>query len=113
GISLALASGPPPERTARLLALVEAGIVDLRGEGSEFDVDGGVFVGRSPARGQVHARALIETRMSKGNVDVTDDPLLVALKASGAARLHTKISATGTRVTTRTLDVTPGEFALL
>ena len=66
GISLALASGPPPERTARLLALVEAGIVELFGEGSEFDVDDAAFVGRSPARGEVRARAFIETRCPRG-----------------------------------------------
>ena len=113
GISLALASGPPPERTARLLALVEAGIVDLLGENSAFDVDGAALVGRSPARGEVHARAFIETRMSKGAVDVTDDPLINALKSAGAARLHAKTSAAGEPVLTRTLDVTPGEFALI
>src|SRR5699024_202522 len=113
GISLALASGPPPERTARLLALVEAGIVDLLGENSEFDVDGATLVGRSPARGEVHARAFIETRMSKGAVDVTDDPLINSLKSAGAARLHAKTSAAGEPVLTRTLDVTPGGFALI
>jgi len=113
GISLALASGPPPERTARLLALVEAGIVELLGEGSEFDVDDAAFVGRSPARGEVRARVFIETRMSKGAVDVTDDPLINSLKAAGAARLHAKTSAAGEPVLTRTLDVTPGEFSLV
>src|SRR5690625_7892570 len=51
--------------------------------------------------------------MPKGAVDVTDDPLINSLKSAGAARLHAKTSAAGEPVLTRTLDVTPGGFALI
>src|SRR5690625_7568060 len=70
GISLALASGPPPERTARLLALVEAGIADLLGANSELDVGGAAPVGPSPAPRAVRARACGEARTATGAVGV-------------------------------------------
>ncbi|MPV51453.1 hypothetical protein GCG21_15845 [Pseudactinotalea sp. HY160] len=114
-LGLALASGPPPERTAQLLALVRAGVVELLGEGSEFTTDGEEFVGRSIVRGrEFHARALVETRMSKGHVDVTDDPLLRSLLTGGRARLLRRSTGPGGQaVTARTLDVTTEEFALV
>lgn len=123
GISLALASGPPPGRTARLLALVEAGIITMMGESTSFGITGEnspseqngqvSFFATSPHMGTVYATQFAETRMSKGNVDVTNDPLLVNLLKSGQARLHQKISPTGEVVTTRTLDVTPDTFSLI
>lgn len=122
GISLALASGPPPERTARLLALVEAGVIRLLGEHTQFGLtqpgsspteSGVVFFGQSPCSETVYARHFAETRMSKGNVDVTDDPLILQLMNTGKARLHTKTSPSGEQVTTRTLDVTPDTYCLI
>ncbi|WP_321573408.1 FAD/NAD(P)-binding protein, partial [Georgenia subflava] len=113
-LGLALASGPPPERTAQLLALVRAGVVELVGEGLTVSVEGDAFVARSAVRGSVHrARALVETRMSKGHTDVTDDPLLRSLLDSGRARLHAVPGPDGRPVTTRSLDVTPEEFWLV
>src|SRR5699024_1301190 len=109
-----LASGPPPERTAHLLALVRAGVVELLGESSEFTVDGGEFVGRSIVPGrEFRARALVETRMSKGHVDVTDDPLLRSLLGDGRARLLQRRGTGSKAVAARTLDVTTEEFALV
>src|SRR5690606_28198737 len=65
-LGLALASGPPPERTAQLLALVRAGVVELLGEGLTVTVEGGVFVARTQVVGREHrVRAFVETRMSK------------------------------------------------
>ncbi len=113
-LGLALASGPPPERTAQLLALVRAGVVDLLGEGLSVSVENGVFVARSQVVGREHrVRALVETRMSKGHADVTDDPLLRSLLDSGRARLHTRTGPDGAVARTRSLDVTPEEFHLL
>ncbi|MDD9206715.1 FAD/NAD(P)-binding protein [Georgenia sp. 10Sc9-8] len=113
-LGLVLASGPPPERTAQLLALVEAGVVRLLGEGTRVTVADGRFVGTSEVRGTRHeTRAFIETRMSQGHVDVTDDPLLRALLDSGRARLHTRTAADGRPVPTRTVDVTADRFALV
>lgn len=51
--------------------------------------------------------------MSKGHVDVTDDPLLRSLLDAGRARLHARTGPDGTVVPTRSLDVTPEEFHLV
>lgn len=113
-LGLALASGPPPERTAQLLALVRAGVVELLGEGLSVTVERGRFVARSQVIGREHrVRAFVETRMSKGHADVTDDPLLRSLLDSGRARLHARTGPDGTVARTRTLDVTPEGFQLL
>ncbi|PYF97252.1 FAD-NAD(P)-binding [Georgenia satyanarayanai] len=113
-LGLALASGPPPERTAQLLALVRAGVVELLGEGLSVTVERGRFVARTQVIGREHrVRAFVETRMSKGHADVTDDPLLRSLLDSGRARLHARTGPDGTVAATRTLDVTPEEFHLL
>ncbi|WP_084499443.1 FAD/NAD(P)-binding protein [Brevibacterium album] len=126
---LFLASGPPAGRVRQVLALIEAGIVDLLGPETAIDTvvedeaatagtGGGPTTDRtavseaaageaasdaceSPApRGlfraasgitgrTAEARVLLETRMSKGKVTHTDDPLLQALLSSGRARIHT------------------------
>ncbi|MCK6209229.1 FAD/NAD(P)-binding protein [Georgenia sp. EYE_87] len=113
-LGLALASGPPPERTAQLLALVEAGVVELVGEQMTVTVEDGAFVARSAVRGRVHrARAFAETRMSKGHVDITGDPLLRSLVDSGRARLHSRPTPDGRSVTLRSLDVSADRFLLL
>jgi hypothetical protein len=112
-LGLALASGPPPRRTAQLLALVRAGVVDLLGGGTRVTVTGGAFVARSDVRGPVHARAFVETRMSRGAVGPTDDPLLRALLDSGRARRHPLPTAAGGTVASDSLDVTRDGFALV
>lgn len=112
-LGLALASGPPPRRTAQLLALVRAGVVELLGEGTRIEVEDGAFVARSRVHDAVRTRALIETRMSRGTVSPTDDPLLRALLDSGRARRHPLPTAAGGTVPSESLDVTPDGFALV
>lgn len=107
---LFLASGPPATRTRQVLALVEAGVVRLIGPETAVEVDeiAGEFVARSTITGQVvRARALAETRMSKGSVPDTSDPLLRALLDSGRARIHTLHARDGTRVPSASLDAVP------
>lgn len=92
GHSLALASGPPAERVRVVLALLEAGIIELIGPEMviEADESAGLFRAASPLTGRVVTSAvLLETRMSKGKVPRTSDPLLRALLDSGRARIHT------------------------
>ncbi|MFC3994742.1 FAD/NAD(P)-binding protein [Nocardiopsis sediminis] len=121
-LGLALASGPPPGRTAQVLSLVDAGLLAFLGEDSAIEFDPGVpgepagaagpaFTGRSAVRRPpVRARAFIETRMSKGKVSVTADPLLRSLLDSGRARLHSRPNADGTRTHDASIDVTPEGF---
>ncbi len=92
GDSLALASGPPAERVRLVLALIEAGVVHLLGPGMvvEADEEAGLFRAASPLTGEVvSSDVLLETRMSKGKVPDTEDPLLRALLERGLARIHT------------------------
>ena len=88
---LFLVSGPPAVRVRRVLALIDAGVIDLLGPETVVDTDpqAGVFRAQSLVTGRsVEASVLVETRMSKGKVPHTDDPLLQSLLASGAARIH-------------------------
>ena len=92
GDSLALASGPPADRVRLVLALIEAGVISLLGPGTvvEADEEAGCFRASSPITGAVVTSAvLLETRMSKGKVPDTEDPLLRALLDSGRSRIHT------------------------
>jgi len=92
GDSLALASGPPADRVRLVLALIEAGVVELIGPEMvvEADAGSGLFRASSPITGrEITSRVLLETRMSKGRVPQTSDPLLRSLLATGRARLHT------------------------
>ncbi|WP_062209232.1 FAD/NAD(P)-binding domain-containing protein [Streptomyces sp. NBRC 109706] len=114
-LGLALASGPPPDRTARVLALIDAGILELLGENTSVTFEDGAFVGRSAVLrdAPVRATTFVETRMSKGVVTETDDPLLDGLLRAGRARLHHWPSDQGPAVCSGTLDVTPDDFHLL
>lgn len=88
---LFLASGPPSHRARQVLALVEAGVVDLLGPGStvSLDPDRRLFRAESPITGRsAVAGVLVETRMSRGEVPDTADPLLRALLDSGRGRVH-------------------------
>lgn len=92
GDSLALASGPPAERVRLVLALVEAGVVELIGPEMVVEADESVgrFRAASPITGRVvTSSVLLESRMSKGKIPQTSDPLLRNLLDSGRARIHT------------------------
>ncbi|WP_114855391.1 FAD/NAD(P)-binding domain-containing protein [Brachybacterium sp. YJGR34] len=91
GDSLALASGPPAERTRLVLALVEAGVIELLGPETRIEADAaaGEFRASSAITGRTaSSRVLLETRMSKGRIPETSDPLLRSLLGTGRARLH-------------------------
>jgi hypothetical protein len=79
------------------------------------EFEDGLFVGRSTSvrRAPVWARAFVETRMSKGVVTDTDDPLLRTLLGSGRARLHRWPGSGGAAVSSGTLDVTSEGFHLV
>ncbi|MFJ9409848.1 FAD/NAD(P)-binding protein [Streptomyces sp. NPDC101393] len=84
-----LASGPPGPRLRRLLALSRAGVVRFLGAGTTVTADqrAGVFRAASatvPGE-SVTARALVEARLPEPTVEHTQDSLLRALHAEGAA----------------------------
>lgn len=88
---LFLASGPPAVRVRTVLALIDAGVLELLGPETiiRTDSEAGRFSAQSLITGRtVRAAALVETRMSKGRVPHTKDPLLRTLLDSGRARIH-------------------------
>lgn len=88
---LFLASGPPSVRVRKVLALIDAGVIDLLGPETvvRADADSGRFRAESLiTRRAVESGVLVETRMSKGRVPDTYDPLLRSLLDSGRARIH-------------------------
>ncbi len=112
--SLVLASGPPPERVERLIALRRAGLVEILGPGLEIEVEDGEFRATTHVPGQSRtARALAEARMLLGDLRTTDDPLVRQLVGTGQARYHEVVGADGTVHATSTLDVTGDRFLLV
>ncbi|WP_260980071.1 hypothetical protein [Agrococcus jejuensis] len=108
GDGLFLASGPPAGRTREVLALIESGVLDLLGPELTIERDeaSGRFVASSPISGRREsASVLVETRMSKGRVGSTSDPLLQSLLGRGAARLHAFSGVQGDGLDTSPADV--------
>lgn len=89
-----LSIGPPRRRTEELVALVEAGVVDILGPRLEVCTEGSgpdaVFAAASPVvpGSRVRVRTLIEARLPEPDLRRTADPLLVRLLESGACRPH-------------------------
>ncbi|WP_341855568.1 hypothetical protein [Brachybacterium sp. GPGPB12] len=84
-------------------------MVELLGPGTavEADEDAGLFRASSAVTGrEVSSEVPLETRMSKGKVPDTDDPLLRALLGSGRARIHTVDG-----VETHSMEATGAEVA--
>lgn len=107
---LFLASGPPATRTREVLALIETGVLVLIGPETRVEIDDTAqgFVATSRITGRtVRAQTLIETRMSKGKVPHTDDPLLRALLDSGRGRVHTLPTRDGGEVLTESIEAVP------
>ncbi|MEU0988835.1 FAD/NAD(P)-binding protein [Streptomyces sp. NPDC005953] len=84
-----LSIGPPATRVRELIALIEAGIVEITGPGTQvrFDAPSACFVAASvdvPGP-PVHARSLIEARLPVPDLRRTLDPLLTQLLDSDQA----------------------------
>ncbi|MFJ9590032.1 FAD/NAD(P)-binding protein [Streptomyces acidicola] len=75
-----LSIGPPVSRTEEMIALVEAGVLELTGPGTQIRVDTGrpAFVARSAVvpGPPVRSRHLIEARLPLPDIRRTADPLL-------------------------------------
>ncbi|MEV6973413.1 FAD/NAD(P)-binding protein [Kitasatospora sp. NPDC093806] len=75
-----LSIGPPAERIEQLIALVEAGVLELLGPGTEIRIDpvDPAFTARSTAVPGpcVRASVLVEARLPEPDLRRTEDPLL-------------------------------------
>ncbi|MGV9558798.1 FAD/NAD(P)-binding protein [Streptomyces sp. NPDC003522] len=87
-----LSIGPPAGRVEEMIALVEAGVLDVTGPGLRVsraaEEDGAVFVGTSAAVAGVRVRAtvLIEARLPGTDLRDTADPLMRRLLETGQCR---------------------------
>jgi hypothetical protein len=81
-----LSIGPPPSRIAEMIALIEAGVLELIGPGTEirFDTAHPSFVAESALvpGPPIRSRVLIEARLAEPDLRRTDDPLLRHLLAT-------------------------------
>ncbi|MEU9853609.1 FAD/NAD(P)-binding protein [Streptomyces sp. NPDC047974] len=112
-----LSIGPPPSRIEELIALIEAGVLDLIGPGMRVRVDdtAGAFVAESDgvADDPVRARVLVEARLPEPDLRRTRDPLLRGLLATGQCRPFRIPGACGTSYETGGLEVTERPYHLV
>ncbi|AWZ04277.1 MULTISPECIES: FAD/NAD(P)-binding protein [unclassified Streptomyces] len=87
-----LSIGPPTRRIQEMIALIEAGVLEVTGPDMrvELDAAGRRFTASSERvpGSRVHARVLIEARLPDIDLRRTADPLLRHLKATGQCSAH-------------------------
>ncbi|MFD3835285.1 FAD/NAD(P)-binding protein [Streptomyces sp. NPDC058642] len=105
-----LSIGPPRRRIEELVALMEAGVVEVLGPRLEVRARDGAWVARSPdVHGSgVRVTTLIEARLPEPDLRRTADGLLARLLRTGQCRPH---SVDGYE--TGGLDVTPRPYRLI
>ncbi|WP_306370067.1 FAD/NAD(P)-binding protein [Nocardiopsis sp. CC223A] len=101
-----LSIGPPLSRVEEMIALIEAGVLDVLGPGMRVAVHDGVFAAGSALGERVTARVLIEARLPEPDLHRTADPLLRHLLATGACAPHRVPDPAGPAHVTGGLDVT-------
>ncbi|MGW7003950.1 FAD/NAD(P)-binding protein [Streptomyces sp. NPDC054933] len=85
-----LSIGPPASRIEEMIALIEAGVLELLGPGLQVTTGDGVFIAECAVVSgiRVRARALIEARLPVPDVRRSADPLLRHLLGSGQSRAY-------------------------
>lgn len=86
-----LSIGPPRRRVEELMALVEAGVVEVLGPRLEVREEDGAWVAHSPEvpGSAVRATTLVEARLPEPDLRRTGDDLLARLLKTGQCRPHT------------------------
>ena len=111
-----LSIGPPARRIEEMIALIEAGVLDVTGPRTRVRTDqqARCFVVESGIPGmQVRASTLIEARMPDIDVRRTADPLLRHLTVTGQCRPHTIADPAGKPYETGGLAVTERPYHLV
>jgi hypothetical protein len=111
-----LSIGPPTRRVEEMIALVEAGVLELTGPHTVVRPDPatGTFTLESVVPGSTrHAVVLIEARMPDIDMRRTSDPLLRHLRATGQCRWHTIADPDGGHHESGGLAVTERPYHLL
>ncbi|NGO70047.1 FAD/NAD(P)-binding protein [Streptomyces boncukensis] len=101
--------GPPPARIEELIALIEAGVVEVLGPGmTVVPLPGGFGVGSAAVPGSaLRVTTLIEARLPEVDIRRTADPLVRDLMARGACRPYPLPSRADGQLPTGGLAVTP------
>ncbi|MGW1952143.1 FAD/NAD(P)-binding protein [Streptomyces sp. NPDC001920] len=86
-----LSIGPPRRRVEELVALIEAGVVEVLGPRLEVQEDAGAWVAHSPEvpGSAVRVTALVEARLPETDLRRSADELLARLLKTGQCRPHT------------------------
>lgn len=105
-----LSVGPPRQRIEEMIALIEAGVLEILGPGLEIEADGKAWLARSTEipHSMVGVTTLIEARLPEISLRRTDDKLLAHLFKTGQCRPHTVDG-----YETGALDVTESPFRVL
>ncbi|GAA1927099.1 FAD/NAD(P)-binding protein [Streptantibioticus ferralitis] len=112
-----LSIGPPAQRVEHLIALVEAGVVDILGPGAAVTTDPhtGRFAASSPAvpGSHIHAAVLIDARLPEADLRRTTDPLLRHLHTTGQCRPYRIAGRDGCSYATGGLAVTDRPYQVI
>ncbi|HET9172777.1 MAG TPA: FAD/NAD(P)-binding protein [Actinospica sp.] len=112
-----LSIGPPVSRIREMIALIEAGVLELTGPGTQirFDAANPSFVGESRAvpGPPIRANALIEARLPEPDLRRTADPLLLHLMNTEQAAPFRIPSESGDEHVTGGLAVSERPYHLL
>ncbi|MFI5533287.1 FAD/NAD(P)-binding protein [Kitasatospora sp. NPDC051853] len=113
-----LSAGPPIERVEQLVALIEAGVVEVAGPATEFEADeaAGKFRISSPqVAGSVHhAEVLVDARIPTPDLHKDTSPLTTSLLADGLIGEYVMTDpTTGAAHATGGLNVTEAPFRVI
>ncbi|WP_367129051.1 FAD/NAD(P)-binding protein [Saccharothrix sp. HUAS TT1] len=113
-----LSIGPPARRVEEMIALVEAGVLELTGPGAVLWLDTGedpafVAESREVPGPPVRARVLIEARLPEPDLRRTEDPLMRHLLATEQIRAHRVPTSSGSHYETGGLSVTERPYHVL
>ncbi|WP_328771982.1 FAD/NAD(P)-binding protein [Streptomyces sp. NBC_00286] len=105
-----LSIGPPRRRIEEMIALIEAGVLEVLGPRLEVREEDGAWVAYSPdvPGSTVRATTLVEARLPEPELRRTADDLLARLLKTGQCRPHTVDG-----YETGGLDVTPRPYRLI
>lgn len=112
-----LSIGPPASRIEEMIALIEAGVLELTGPGTQIRLDTAeptFLAGSTEVPGQpVRSKVLIEARLPEPDLRRTVDPLLRHLLATDQAAPYRIAGVNGTVYETGGLAVTERPYHLL
>ncbi|GAA2645946.1 FAD/NAD(P)-binding protein [Streptomyces vastus] len=105
-----LSIGPPRRRIEEMIALIEAGVLEVLGPRLEVRAEDGAWVAHSPdvPDSTVRVTTLVEARLPEPELRRTADDLLARLLKTGECRPHTVDG-----YETGGLDVTPRPYRLI